>query len=69
MKLVRKTASEASPPAKKEKDKEKDKDREKDKEKEGKTTASKKVSLLARVPKLNRGYYMAARRYGISCVL
>ena len=47
MKLVRKTASDASPPAKKEKDKEKDKDKDKerDKDKEVKTAASKKVIL------------------------
>ena len=48
MKLVRKTVSDASPPAKKEKDKEKekDKDKEREKDKEVKTAASKKVSLV-----------------------
>ena len=40
VKLVRKAASDASPPAKKEKDK----DKERDKEKEGKTATSKKVA-------------------------
>ncbi|XP_068717940.1 THO complex subunit 2-like [Montipora capricornis] len=42
VKLVRKAAPDASPPAKKEKDKDKDKDKEREKDKEGKTATSKK---------------------------